>query len=637
MAVGLIAGVMAASWALGVRAQTAEPAQPARTPAAAITAPRLFEVPLGGPFTPAPQRIEISPDSSGPWTARASTPWLTVEPTHGVCDTRSALTLEIALAEPASTLAPGCHFGSIEWNCGKQPPMVLHIALAVRQDGWTALTPSADSRRVFVSSSSGDDFRDGLSERTAKRTLGSAIALLRHGHPDWLLLKRGDTWSESLGHWKRSGRSPDEPMVVTGYGEGEARPRLLTGADNGLITLAAGDSPARIDHLAIVGLHMHANTYRGAASPSAVSWMSTTENLLIEDCYFEGYEVDVRIAEAGGRKRNVRIRRNVIVDAFATAGVVGHGLYLATCDNLLLEENLIDHNGFNPAVEGATPSIFRHGVYIQSGVDGCSNVLVRGNIVSNSASHGVQLRPGGVALDNLFLNNPIALLLGGGVELQQGGALAVAHHNVVMGGRDIDAENPRGWGLGGENLAAATFSENVIAFGVGGLAVPIELGGNAPGVGVRATWLRDNLVHDWGGTTILAGAAGRCGPLWFERNVLRNSRSDEPLLSLRGDGVLAALHARHNRFDGRGPAVVCGGEVLTPEAWRAASGDEAPDSASSPAPAKLPTIEAYMASLGESGGAAEFTLAARRQSKARWDPRFTAAAVNAFVRAGFGR
>lgn len=630
-------GVLVACLTRGVGAQSSEPAPPRPATRTTLTAPRLFEGVRGGPFTPARERVELAAECAGAWTARASAPWLSVEPSSGVASATGALTLEIAPAEPALALAPGCHLASVEWRCGEAPPVVIHVALAVRQEGWTVLTPSADSRRVFVSSSSGDDFHDGFSERTAKRTLAAAIAQLRHGHPDWLLLKRGDTWSESLGHWKRSGRAFDEPMVVTSYGEGNARPKLLTGADNGLITLQAGDAPPRIDHVALVGLHMHADSYRGGASPSAVSWLTATDGLLIEDCYFEGFEVDIRISEAGGRKRNVRIRRNVIVDAFATEGVVGHGLYLAACDDLVLEENLIDRNGYNPAIEAAVPSMYRHGAYIQSGVDGCTDVLLRANIVAESASHGVQLRPGGIALDNLFLRNPIALLVGGGLEFQQGGVVAVAHRNVVLGGRDIDAANPRGWGLGGENLSAATFSENVIAFGGGGLPIPLGLGGDAQGVGVRHTWLRDNLVHDWGGSSIIAVAPGRFGPLWLERNLLSAAHSQSPLLDLRGDGALALLHARFNRFEGPGPAVMLGGEALTVDAWRRASGDEAPQATQALPQAPPPTIEAYMASLGQEGGLAGFLRAARRQSKAHWDPRFTAERVNAFVRAGFGR
>ncbi|MCA9222552.1 MAG: hypothetical protein KDA71_19635, partial [Planctomycetales bacterium] len=47
------------------------------------------------------------------------------------------------------------------------------------------------------------------------------------------------------------------------------------------------------------------------------------------------------------------------------------------------------------------------------------------------------------------------------------------------------------------------------------------------------------------------------------------------------------------------------------------------------------TIESYMASLGETATLEAFVAAAKQQSKRNWQPAYTAAAVNAYVRAGF--
>src|SRR4051812_9806809 len=41
-------------------------------------------------------------------------------------------------------------------------------------NGWTQVTPSSDSRVVYVSSSSGNDANDGLTEATAKATINGA-------------------------------------------------------------------------------------------------------------------------------------------------------------------------------------------------------------------------------------------------------------------------------------------------------------------------------------------------------------------------------------------------------------------------------------------------------------------------------
>ena len=74
--------------------------------------------------------------------------------------------------------------------------------------------PTGESRVIYVSSSSGSDANNGLTEQTAKRTIAAGYAELRNGRGDWLLLKRGDTFAGTLGHWMKSGRSAAEPMVV---------------------------------------------------------------------------------------------------------------------------------------------------------------------------------------------------------------------------------------------------------------------------------------------------------------------------------------------------------------------------------------------------------------------------------------
>src|SRR3989338_1091043 len=104
-------------------------------------------------------------------------------------------------------------------------PLPLHInripsahGAVTQQDGWTVFTPSPDTRIIYVSSSEGNDLNDGLSPQTPKQTISAGKALLRDTYPDWLLLKRGDMWYETLDGWKISGRSADEPMLISSYG-----------------------------------------------------------------------------------------------------------------------------------------------------------------------------------------------------------------------------------------------------------------------------------------------------------------------------------------------------------------------------------------------------------------------------------
>src|SRR5262245_21659489 len=67
---------------------------------------------------------------------------------------------------------------------------------ALDANGWTVFSPSSDSRTVYVSSSIGSDSNDGLSQSAPVKSLFKAVSLVRSGYPDWLLLKKGDTWTD---------------------------------------------------------------------------------------------------------------------------------------------------------------------------------------------------------------------------------------------------------------------------------------------------------------------------------------------------------------------------------------------------------------------------------------------------------
>ncbi|MCR6630368.1 MAG: hypothetical protein NVV74_10145 [Magnetospirillum sp.] len=102
----------------------------------------------------------------------------------------------------------------------------LQAGVSLNANGWTQITPSSDSRIVYVSNA-GNDANNGLSASTPKATIAAANSLIRDGYPDHLLLRRGDTFSvgggTALGRWK-NGRSATEPMLLSYYGSSGARP-----------------------------------------------------------------------------------------------------------------------------------------------------------------------------------------------------------------------------------------------------------------------------------------------------------------------------------------------------------------------------------------------------------------------------
>jgi hypothetical protein len=436
------------------------------------------------------------------------------------------------------------------------------------QAGWTILRPSGDSRRVYVSSVTGDDANDGSNYKTAVRTLGRAKTLVRHGYPDWVLLRRGDVWDEPVGHWKASGRSATARMVLTAYGAAVERPLIRTGTGEGLFTQGGGGSPASIDHLAVVGLHF------AGSGDNGLRFLVPGRDVLVEDCKVEGFRVNVLFQGFDGELRDYRLRRSVIVDSDGSTKAHSQGMYAYDVHGLLIEQNVFDRNG-HPA------DIFSHNIYLDNGNSG---VILRGNIISRASSHGAQMRSGGVAWNNLFLRCPIALQIGGGNAPESGGVDFEARGNVVMDGANIDAENPRGWGVLFQNIREGHFVSNLIA-NSGQARQPAALildGQSQYGVhGVHNISFERNVIHAWRGGVEMHG--------------------DVSDLAQDGDN----FDIGHNEMIAR--------RFTDPER----------------------DVANYYSAIGLVGTFEDFIASARMQSSKRWLPRLMAGAVNTYLRDGF--
>jgi hypothetical protein len=507
-------------------------------------------------------------------------------------------------------------------------------------EGWTEFTPSPDTRMVYVSSSTGDDGNDGLDESSAKRTLAAGKALVRHGYPDWLLLRRGDTWQEDLGQWKLSGRSSDEPMLVSSYGNASPRPLLQTGTKTGLRTNGGAGSPPSIDHVAFVGLHFHANGYNGHAGPAAVLLLLPSADILLEDCMFEAYGTNLVLQGFGGaRLTNIRLRRSVVVDSFAVNGD-GHsqGLYAYAVDGLLVEENVFDHNGWSESVPAAKPDIFNHNLYIDNG---CTGVVVRGNIIANGASHGLQLRCGGIVTGNLFVHNSISLLVGGGSTPEPGGVTAEVHDNVVLDGKDIDPANPRGWGLCLANISSGNVTGNIVAHNVqGGLPIPVEFQGTvAQEIGVHALAFEDNIIHDWGGGLVISGGAGKITGLSLVRNDVQDLSHAYALVEHYSAGSVAGVSSSENSFFAQNLSLeqwtLVGQSAYPLSTWMGLVGDVTSSDQQVSYVDPDRSVAAYNALVGGTPDLSGFLAEARAQSVANWHAEYTAAQVIDYIRAGF--
>jgi hypothetical protein len=440
-------------------------------------------------------------------------------------------------------------------------------------NGWTAFTPSADTHTIYVSNRSGKDTNDGRSERLPVKTIAKGVSLLRDGYPDWLLLKKGDTWTDEGFSWFfNSGRSAREPMLISSYGTG-ARPLIKTRSTSPAIGSFGAGGNRGGNFIALVGIEFYAYT-RDPSSPDFIAsgagnkqqgvfFLNPSSWVLVEDCKLSFYADD--LAFEMGPAQYVALRRNIIVDAYS-ADSHSQGIFADNVVKLLLEENIFDHNGWNDSA-GASATIFNHNVYLQGLAYSPKTVsgpaIIKGNIIANASSHGVQLRGGGEVTDNLFVHNPIGLLVLSPASVSD---------NVFLSGNDIAASIPRGFAIDANPpIGPIQITNNIVAHEDSSGRVGHGIALNAGTADVTAD---NNIIYKW----------------------------DNPLID---NGT---------------------GNISSPNDINATGyGD----------PSR--TVETYNVSLGGTSKLSDFLQEARKQSKDNWRPQYTAKNVNDYIRAGFER
>ena len=291
--------------------------------------------------------------------------------------------------------------------------------MATDANGWTVFTPSADTHKIYVSNSIGSDANDGLSESTPVKTLAMGLSLIRDGSPDWLLLKAGDTWTGEALDSVPSGRSAAEPMLISSWGSG-ARPVVEPNPNvNGAGILSVGGPGQGGDFLAVVGIEFY-NYTRDPANPSfdptnhdasGAVFLNPVTSVLIEDCKFSFFSdnIDIDLHFNPTPDSTVTIRRNVIVDSYSIDSH-SQGILIDSVAHPVIQENVLDHNGWNASVAGADPTPFNQAIYITAHN---GPAIVTGNIIANASANGLQARSGGFVDDNLFVHNPIAGFVAG--------------------------------------------------------------------------------------------------------------------------------------------------------------------------------------------------------------------------------
>jgi hypothetical protein len=393
-------------------------------------------------------------------------------------------------------------------------------------DGWTEFEMQPGATAIYVSND-GNDANPGT-EDAPLATLTAGFEHLRDGMPDWLLLRRGDTFTMTgTMMWNKSGPANADSgwMRLGAYGDENApRPIVDAGSGFGIEITPGFRNSKHITWLAFSDIHFLASVRLAnpaAAMPLtavlniAVEWQGSGgtpfEHVLFENLRVEGYNLGL---QAQLDTSDLRVRRCIFTELFVPQGGSGAAAaMLSSAQGMLIEDNVfyrIQHEGM-PAVGPAT--LQEHAAYITADA---RDVVARGNVIIH-ATEGLMIRAGGVYTRNVAAHTIIAVQFGqaNGVTPTPGGVPADVSENLLL-------DSEMGANLG--NIQSGQVIGNMLVRDNDGTANPgMQLYGynqqnDGFNIGVHDTEFRDNYLSSQFNYTTNMGDAQSFSGLTFTNN-----------------------------------------------------------------------------------------------------------------------
>jgi hypothetical protein len=335
----------------------------------------------------------------------------------------------------------------------------------VDADGFAALPLRSGAHRYFVSSRSGADGNgcaNGQQATTPLKTIAAAMACVSNGSGDQVLLAEGTSYGDTIG-WLafKQGYSAAYPTVISSYdpadpaneakyGRGDQRnARPVLTANQGQV------GNGTYSYIAIKGLDFNP----GNVADRAIAFVGKASFILIENNIFRYTGLSFDTGEAQTifpTTAKIIVRNNSLYGMWSTGGRTG-GLYVAGYAGPTVEDNVFYHNGWkigasrddDPSVGGAT--VFSHSYYLQTNTTGAA---VRRNLSADGAGDGGIARGDSVFAENLFIDNPAAIGVGGGpsydLERPTGVSFDVSY-NAIIGDADVNSTHTLGWAINTTN------------------------------------------------------------------------------------------------------------------------------------------------------------------------------------------
>jgi hypothetical protein len=395
-----------------------------------------------------------------------------------------------------------------------------------------------------------------------------------------------------------------------------------------------------MDHVWIVGLHFRPSSYNGThpadiEEPTGICIIRPGTDFLLEGCLIEGYGNNVIVQGYPALRTETKIRRNVLVDPVRLDPNNGStNIYMGQYDGVLIEENVLDNS---PAHEAAG-AMLSHNIYL--GENNPSHNIVRGNIARNGGRTNFNQRSGGVIENNLSIRGAQGITAG--ISYSELIPSGVIRDNVIIESRNNQNGQNLGFGISLDKVDGFDVVNNLICNATDGLdhkAVNLESS-------VRNVQVRSNVIYAWGEPqrfgwdTIKLGGVPQ-GPVSITGNVVQQPTDSLLVTFETGTCLPAGVTMSGNTYwsaraeSGGNGWFRNNAQNFSCSAWRSAYETNSTfQRVTFPDPGR--TVGGYMSTLSLPASTEAFMQEARRQSPENWRVEFTAAAVNDYLRAGFG-
>lgn len=543
--------------------------------------------------------------------------------------------------------------------------------------GWSIITPSPDSRLIYVSSSLGDDSNAQYyasadvadihlpGQIKPFKTVQAALASMRDGHPDWMLLLRGDTWELSSRIELKGGRAVSERSVITAYGDSNERP-ILKSNESEILRIWPDVNYVAITDLSLKAFRRNPNSidFAGWGSVPQVLGLrmyspkgTVMGSILVEGNEFDYFSKGITV-HGGGKFHDIVVRRNVVRNSFSERAH-SQGMY-ASHASVLLEENVFDHNGWykkqlgsgNEEDEGQA-TMFNHNTYFSEALHTkfVRNIFLRSSSMqnkwaANSAKDGTidSIESHDLLVqDNLYVGGEIGISAGGNTDYDTGPRWENVNliDNVLLAiGRDQPTNRTLGWYIEASDWKGGSICGNYLLNNDNALVTNlagINLSGHSSDVTIS-----DNTIHG-----LLKDSSGiNSGAITIDAQKKNNIIVGGNNIQLAGSkmrvivsqDISNVVFSNNSYFSDADPDVWFRENENDREfeSWREETGDINSLVAQSSFSEPRRSFETYLSLIGASGSIDTFVELVVSQSKDDWSRDLTASAISDYIREGYG-